>query len=627
MSRNHVRIGSYWYSLAEDAEGNHYSLTYPPQRSPNAVVVKGEQQGAQRFQTRPDIELWSITDWSGGEGKYKYDIQAPNQHAVLFNVDGAARPGTLRPGPSIEITSDSVGQVLDDPYSLIVHNGVLYALNRDLTGNTGLKYRTWNTGTEQWSALSTAVTNVPTTGTLNYAVDTDNEYIYMTVQSGEMYRFNPGGAATAMTASLAAPAYADLAVIGDYVYLMSNTKFQEVAKTAAAATATDMESFPTTVSPRGGAGRIAKASNRLYAMASYLNETVIYEIVPSTAAGSGFSVEVLRMPGFAGESCLFQNGLLYMHGYDAGYDQSTKETRIIMYWAPGQELGSVGRVRPSLLLEDAGNIITNGKQNMGMLSSLFIMYFSGDSYIFEIDSLEGGLQQIAWDQNMTNFVGSVVRFNNEWWYTSRDAAGLMRIDPLTSAAHTTGTSYFISPYYDFGLADDKVLSSIKLLTDPLPANWTLEVWVDLGTGTFTQLTDQTTDSATSHELFPSTSAGTSSFGQMRVKVGFEYTGAGIPTSWPVLQAVEVRAQIAVHTRRWRLLLDLADELTSGDSGAKKIENLTTTAESAAVVRFDDNYVVRFGTGEASIDVIIDALDIVVTRPGEGYAQVDLVEVG
>lgn len=626
MSRNHVRIGDYWYNLAEDAEGNHYQLSYPPQRSPNAVVVKGEQPGAQRFQTRPDIELWSITDWSGGEGKYKYDSQNPNQHALMYNVDGVSFPGTLRPGPSVEVTVDYLdAAITDGPYILVTHLGTLYALTRSLTSHSGLRYRTWDKSTGKWSSLNN-VTGLPSTGTLNLAVDSDNEYIYVSVTGGELYRFSPGGgAATTLTSGLAASVDSDMATIGDYVYLLDTTQIKEVAKTASGATPTSLETFPYSGS-LSKAGRLAKGGNRLYALLGYTSETVIREITPSTAAGSGFSSEVLRLPGFSGVAVGFQNGLLYIYGYEGGASLTDVDSRMIMYWAPGQELGTVGRLRGETFLSTSGELMHNGKQNQSLLSSLFFLHTNGDSKLFELDTLGGSIQQIAITSDLLDYPGSMVRYGGDWFFAASGGNPIFRVNSSASAAHSTGTSYFVSPFYDFGLADDKVLSSIKMLTDPLPADWNLEVWIDLGDNSWVQLTDQTTDNATSHTLLPSTATTTRSFGQMRVKVGFEYTGAGIPSTWPVLQAVEVRAQIAVHTRRWRLLVDLADELTSGDSGAKKIENLTTAAESEAVVRFDDKYIVRHGAGESAINVIIDALEVTVQRPGEGLAQIDLIEV-
>jgi hypothetical protein len=630
MKADHVKIGSYWYRLAESAEGTHYQLSYPPQRSPNAVVVKGEEPGAQRFQTRPDIELWSITDWSGGEGRYKYDNQSPNQHAILYGLDPFSVPGTVRPCGLIERTQDSVGVLSDDYYTLIVFNGTLYAFNTDLTGNSGLKYRTWNTSTKQWSALSAAIGTVPTTGTVISSMVTDHSNLYFAVLSGQVYRWSGSGAAVAVTTGVSASAHWQLSEMGNYLYVIGSSVIYEILKTAAGGSVTTLLSVPAVADITDNRhGSVTRADNKLYAMWPRATETLVYEVVPSTAAGAGYAYEKLRVTGAAGKCLWFHNGIVHM----ATTDPSDDTSRTLYYWVPDQELGTLGRISDPLINSVAGNARLGQDQNNSDLASAFLLaedtLFSVQQ-LYQVDAITNGLARLGSLAFGGDGVIGPIWFDGSWFWTY-ESGGVGRIywiDPATANHYEvllTENSYFVTPYYDFGLAEEKVLSSVRVVTEPLPANWTIKVEYSTG-GSYTSMGSLGTTSAVSL-IFPgSTSSAPVLFNQLRLRVTFVWGGAGEPATFPVINAVEVRSQLATHARRWTLLVDLNDELSNGLDGARKIANLKTLAQSETVVAFEDNYIVRQGAGEASISAIIDDLDIIVSRPGEGLAKVVLTEV-
>ena len=85
----HVKINGLWYRLAEDAEGQHYNFSLQPLRPPNAQLIQGESG---KFQIRPDLLLWSWTDWSGGEGQIKYDPQDVGRAYLLQHVGPVLSP-------------------------------------------------------------------------------------------------------------------------------------------------------------------------------------------------------------------------------------------------------------------------------------------------------------------------------------------------------------------------------------------------------------------------------------------------------------------------------------------------------------------------------------------------------
>ena len=50
--------------LLDTVRDNHHSVSGEPLRPPNAVTVQGEN--SQKFQPRPEVMLWTWTDWSEG---------------------------------------------------------------------------------------------------------------------------------------------------------------------------------------------------------------------------------------------------------------------------------------------------------------------------------------------------------------------------------------------------------------------------------------------------------------------------------------------------------------------------------------------------------------------------------
>lgn len=617
-ARHHVQLNGENYRLAEDAEGQHYVKAYPPQRSPNAVVVKGEEQGAQRFQTRPDVEVWNITDWSGGEGLIRFNPQAPNQHQLMQNVDGTSRPGMLQPAGTVAACEQvsGGGTITDDSYTLVACKGSLYALNRDLTGNTGLKWRRWSTTTNDWTALSAAVTSVPTTGVLNMSVDADEDNIYFTVNGGQVFRWVPEAAsATAMTTGFSASPYADIAAIGDYVYIMGTTGVDEIAKTASAVAVTNMGTFSTTANDNFGQGNMAKGANRLYFMATYRSETVIYELVPSTASGTGFFSETLRLPGMYGTALFYLNGLLYI----MGADNDDYTSRVILYWAPGQEFGSVGKVRDKAIEEIQALPLSGGRQGADLLTRAFVVGNASGTRLFQLDTLEGSIQQLGSNAVDIGILGAIVRFNGATFWTGHNA-GIWWYDPTTP--EITATTLFQTAWYDFGLAETKVLSSVRLTTEKWPANWQAKIYVDVGDLTWDLLGTVGTTNGTVFDLPVSVAGDTKQFSNLRLRVEFDGTG----TSFPVIQNIELKAQIAEHSPTWQLLIDLADELTGGEAGAAKIANLETAADSGTVISFLDGAKNRLTGQYSTHNVIVDACSINLQRSGEGVAQVTLIEV-
>ncbi|NIP33301.1 MAG: hypothetical protein GWN18_00090, partial [Thermoplasmata archaeon] len=73
----------------------------------------------------------------------------------------------------------------------------------------------------------------------------------------------------------------------------------------------------------------------------------------------------------------------------------------------------------------------------------------------------------------------------------------------------------------------------------------------------------TTDSGTGTSQAVTTDTSTVEFKRLQLRTRFEYTGAGVPSSAPVVLGVEARAIVATKVKVFQLLLDLSTDQSAG----------------------------------------------------------------
>ena len=98
-------------------------------------------------------------------------------------------------------------------------------------------------------------------------------------------------------------------------------------------------------------GIVARGDNELFVcVRTKAGESVLYRIVPGTALGDSYGVEVARMPGFSVDCIWYASGVLLM----AGTSTTTGVDERVVYYVKGTEFGTFG-----LLRQDAD--FTSGK--------------------------------------------------------------------------------------------------------------------------------------------------------------------------------------------------------------------------------------------------------------------------
>lgn len=592
----HIELNGVGYRLAEDAEGQHYIRTYEPLRPPNAGVVQGEQSA--KFQVRPDTLLWSLTDWSGGAGQVLFDLENPNRHRELRAVRAFERPGVLQPGFYVE-EFEVNGSAYDKGGLLAVVDGKL-ALKLLASPDVLLV----ESGTE--TTLNTAGLG----GASSVWGDTDNLY-FVDAGTNSIYKWSGSGTSVTALDTTGVPTDPIIAALGPVVYAAGGGEVWEVSISGGS----PVEVYNYT----GTAVGLYPLNGRMYLLVQDNQTTHIHELTPTTAAGPGFGVELTALPGLTSQALWAHSGLLFIGGV-----LEESEEQAIFYVAPDGALGTLGPVE----LDDAIEFLIAGPNNSAMLSHFFATYnsaASGDLTLYQVDSISGGMAAIASIDLSVPVIYSLAYFKGDLYASALHSGPAERLYRARRDRYAVD-SYAISSWHDFTLADEKLLGSIVLACEPLPADWT--VYVDYardGVDSWTNAITYTTDNGTGTKVAVSTDSSTITFRTLSIRIRMEYTGSGAPTTAPAVLGVDVMATVVQPQKVWRLLLDLADDSGEG-LGERRIANLVTAATSKVAVQLNDGYRSRKPGQFDAHDVIVDQCDMVLHRPGEGVAHVLLREV-
>lgn len=608
-----IKLGGVGYFLDESAEGEHYVLGAQPLRPPNSVTVQGEN--SQKFQIRPDILQWSITDWSGGEGQLKYDPQFPNRH---YTISGSVfeKPGEFHPTWYRIETVDNGGTNSFAVSVCLVRGGsTIYGY---ATGSTNVY--TWDVGNNKWGASASL------TGAANaVSVVSDGTYIYLAGASN-IYRATIANTTFSTVGSGVGCGFRNgLTTTGDYCYVQKAGSLAISEFLKSGSTPVDIAYF--------GISNLAHCSlvpmdGKVYAMGSVLDQgTEILEITPTSASGPGFGVQIALIPGFQATSMWSHSGTLFLGGHEVTNQLKTS----VMYVTPGGQYGTLGPVNE---LTSSFAEVPQGTTKLSKWLDHFFWYARGSGnlgpQLLQIDSVSGGFARVS-TVGSTALSGVVTPIDaallgNEMFIATTNTTPtvrIFRVQPSKAGA----TSVVVTPWSDFGLSGDKILSSIDLSCTTIPSGWTIDIGAAYdGAVNFNSVGSYTAGSSGGRTAI-TTGASTKTFNTVRFSITLNGPSTG-PTTWPVVLGLDVFAQIARPFKVWNLLLNLSDDHSEGEgfSGARKISNLNTLSATKAATTFQDGYYDRTPGTSTTYDVIVDSFEMNLTKPGEGVAKVTLVEV-
>lgn len=598
------------YFAAEDAEGNHYILNGEPLRPPNAMTIQGENQ--QKFQMRPDTLVWSLTDWSGGMGQEKFDFQQPNRWRELIGVRAFDSPGKLIPGYYAETTQDSTGSAdFEVPGSLAVLGQSLVLIQYPSDDNGYV----WD-GSKWGAAIDLGLSG---TTVDNLSIAGFGAGVVMAVQgSDDVYKWSGSGSASQIDQGGMGTGAKSICVLEPYAYVYEQAanKVWEVSLDGVTSEELILE-VDTAPVPSGGTKMVAM-NGRVYLVVDGYTGTSLWEITPSSAAGTGFGAPIGHLLGVRPLTIWTHMNLLFILG-------RMEEDTALFYFDPNGTYGTLGKLPDHI----GHGTAASSSQNGSFLSHFFAMPSLTSTVkqpLFQVDAVSGGFAVLSYNEDglseSTDMVTSVVVYKDDIFWSTPDE--VLRGQP----GKYVKSSWAISPWNDYGLADDKILTSLVLSCEALPANWT--VYVDYakdGSSSWTNAITYTTTSGTGTRAVVSTDSSAVLFRTLSIRIRMVYGGSGVPTTAPVVLGVDANATVAKQVPTWNLILDLSTRRGHpGDSGATKIANLKAAAALGKPVQFNDGY----GSPEPGVftahDVIIDEMRMVLSQPGEGIASVVLREV-
>lgn len=634
-SYHHVEINGVKYRLAEDAEGDHYRQNRQPLRLQTGAVVQGVEN---KFQLRQDLLEWQLTDWSGGEGQLSFDSEDANRYFEGHNIDPFDEPGKLKLARGFEETTDELDATLTDTLQVAKGRGNLWGASPTVN-----ELREWDNTNGRWGS---AVVN----GEAGFAggawhgkgILGDELKLYLKeLDQFAIWTYDGSSFVEHSTDFGVSTGDGSLAQLAGNIYILDPGGFDEgVKEISKSATPPVTSTFILDLSESGIDGNgnqniLASGNNRVYAVQRNHDRSIIWRITPSTAASVGFGEEILRQEGLAIDSVWFHMGVLFMAGRVGTV--GNERTQVILYLR-GSEVGVLANLRPNI--DTAGRIVATEAQEFETAYFL-AQYGPGDGTyewtLFEADLISGAVAgtTVIDLQDTANQPQMLVSHNGEQFFgtTNDDASTYARtirvLNDGTRVDTSTVTARLDSAVHDFGVVDEKILLSIRLMTEPLPTNSSVEIQYQLNQdGVWTSAGTYSADSGTGTTFTISSSGDVKTFRNLQLRLILD--NGGTTTDTPVILSVSTRATVSAGLKLWDLLLDVADDEgeAGGErtSGSDKIANVETVGDADTVVEFKDGYQNREVGQFESFDVVMDEYSIDLNRPQEGTAFVRLRQV-
>lgn len=623
-----------------------YKYSGEPLRPSNAQLVQGQSN---LFNLRPDLLRWKIDSWAGGQGQYAFDgsRETNDRYWKGFYVDGFTRYGVISPGWGAAIDETPTQHLV------VQAVGSLWAIDAQ---SSGTNYK-WD-----GSAWTTTGAGSIDTTYVKDAVAGDDDYLYFyDGTSGKIYKDDTAGSITEIGntgPSVSNEVRSDLKVFRDFILLVtigaSNAErgVWQLSKSVASTTAlTQIYDMTGAAYESRAKWATAVGPNRLYVATPGDDNmsTYIHEIIPDDASATGYGYIRATIPGVVVSSMWYSNGFIWIVGRTNQAVEETNDDRgvQIVYLDLAQStfgtLSSVYRDADDevqAVMSQHGGAVTGSLSHFNVFTQMSANVEKGQ--LFQIDQSTGGVQLIGERVGEASESlginedgqrgGTFLAHEDSVFYaegqSSSNWGGILRWGPDL----IPDGAYFITSWYEFGLDDDKSLSSVELVfRKAFSSDWDVKVYYqgDDDTGEditgWTLLGTMTGDgSATSDVIEVSSASSQVTFKRIRFAVLFDDTGTA--TDKPELTSVTFTAQVAKKFRVREVWLSLTDEQgLKGRKGNDQITNIKTVGNLGTVVNFKDGMVDRTPGVYESTDVLIDAYQIILEKPGEGVAYVRMLE--
>lgn len=627
----HIKLGTYKYRLAVNAADDHYKARLLPLNISNAQVVQSSEP---KYDLRPDTAVWELTDWSAGEGFKKWDREKGNAYDFSTNIDALHTPGSIRLSKGVE----SAGTNVNKTGTLVKASDKLLHFS---SSDDSVATYSGTLANTTWDVQDAGGTDIEDDDYFAVRGDGDGKYVFIPVSGGlsDIYRFEVQDTYTDDFADTDKWVDADsqdvftrpLVKIGSHLYVVHLTgeKISVIEYNAFSTSTPPVTGTEIFVVHEGNLdagsnqGILARGDNELFVcVRTKAGESVLYRIVPGTALGDSFGVEVARMPGFSVDCIWYAAGVLLMAGTSSttGIDERT------IYYVRGTEFGTFGILRQD---EDftAGKLITS--TDASRMDRTFFLAPTGSSAntwtLFTIDLLTGGIfggpefTAVRDPNSVVDFLGRTFVSENK---------GSSNTQSYRTAATYASTGSLYSSVHDFDIAEEKTLMSIRLATEPLPANTSVQVHYQKDQdGTWTSAGTYDTDDGTGVTFKISSSASSVKFKNLQLKITLATSNTAVT---PVVRSLQIRSTPSEYVKEWDLVLDISDEDAQAQSrafsGSQLIDYIKAEADTENILTFQNGYEVAASGSYDTHSVMIREYSLQLDTPGQGVANIKVREV-
>ncbi len=627
----HIKLGTYKYRLATNADDNHYQARLQPLNISNAQVV---QSSDPKYDLRPDTAVWELTDWSGGEGTRKWDRESGNTYDYSTNIDALDTPGSIRLAKGVEsagTNSNKTGTLVKASDKLIHFSSSddsVATYSGDLANTT-------------WDIQDAGSSDIADDDYFGVRGDADGKYVYIPVSGGlsDIYRFEVQSTYTDDFADTDKWVDSDsqdvfdrpLVKIGGSIYVVHLTGeklsvIEYSASTTATPPVTGTEIFVVhegNLDAGSNQGIVARGDNELFiCIRTKAGESILYRIVPASSLTESYGSEVARFPGFSVDCIWYAAGVLLL----AGTSTTTGVDERVLYYVKGTELGTFGILRQDQSFTNAKLITSTDASRM---DRTFFLAPTGSTTnywtLFTVDLLTGAIfggpefAAVRDPNSVVDFLGRVFVSENK---------GSSNTQTYRTAATYAASGSLYTSVHDFDIGEQKTLMSIRLATEPLPANTSVQIhyqkdqngtWVDAGT--------YDTDDGTLNTFTISTSASPIKFNNLQLKITLATTSS---SATPVVRSVQVRCTPSEYVKEWDMLLDISDEDAQAQgrsfTGAQIIDYIKAEAALESILSFQNGYETSATGSYDTHNVMIRDYNIQLSSAGQGVASIKVREV-
>lgn len=564
----------------------------PYQRIYRPVEAVGRFGEAQEVDRR--VISWHIDSWAGGEGDDLYHTDRETYHRST-NVRPKKVGDGLVLGAAHATTNDDAATpaTFNEGKILGFANGSLWAVRDD-------SIHEWQPATEDWDATGVATGAGGATATSFAQSDANNVLLALdnlTIREVDVV----GGGSVTHYGTATGDDFVNNPVLvnfdgsiyaldGDDLYSIdlttTNTRSQvvDVGGVSSDYLGTEILNVRRLSMSDKGPIWLQRTNN---------GQTFVWEYNVGNDVGS--IIGRLPLDWAIPYSIAFAAGFVFVGFRNARAHSATGDAYI--YFQRGSQRGVAGPVR-----SHSGSSASQPVSLFGTMGDDLLFHYDGAIWAYNLTA--GGISQVAvvTANQGTPFSGAV--FGSELFIAPVDdgtnANAVERFE--TESYVTTGTASLDSGRFDFDFPGiSKVLLDITVVTDPLPADTSVQVAYSVDGGSFTTASGtHDTDDATSTTFTISTSASTVSGRDFELRLLPTSTAAG---STPTPRSVTARAMSLQSFREWILELDTGS--SRDQESASVLDNLQNLKQASAVVAFSDPWFRNEEDADVSYDVVVE----------------------